>query len=1023
MTPPVALTFQDLVRRLTDYWAGLGCLVWQPHNAEVGAGTMNPATYLFVLGPEPWNVVYLEPSVRPDDARYGENPNRVGRHHQLQVILKPDPGDPQQLYLDSLTAIGIDLAKHDVRFVEDNWESPALGAWGLGWEVWLDGLEITQFTYFQQAGSLDLEPNSVEITYGLERIAMALQDVAHFKDLRWNEHTTFGQLVLDYEQQTSGYYFEHADVDRLRQLYDLYDAEARSALDAGLVRVAHDYTLKCSHVFNVLDARGTIGVTERARFFGRMRELARLTAQRWVESRQALAFPLLTGDTAGWVAGQGDGAGAARGGVRAAPGDAAPPEAAADFVLEVGVEELPPADLNSALQALAERLPPLLAELRLTHGPLAVEGTPRRLVATVRDLAARQAAIEEHVVGPPAAAAFDAEGRPTAAAAGFARKVGVDVAALATVERGGELRVAAVRREAGGAAADALAAALPAMLGSLPFGRAMRWNASRQAFSRPVRWLVALHGRHVVPLAFAGLDAGRTTRGIRPAGSPRIELAAAEDHRKLMRTLGIRTAQAERRDEIARQVDAAARDAGGTAVADPGLLDEVAGLVEQPRALVGRFDADFLALPDVLLVTVMRKHQRYFPVRDADGQLLPAFVAVANGAGIDEAAVRHGNEAVLRARFADAAYFWARDRQHRLDDFTPRLRDVTFQAELGSMLDKVGRLGRLVPRLAALLDVAEDDVATAARAAALAKSDLATAMVMDFTSLQGAMGQVYARLDGEPEAVATAIYEHYLPRGGGDALPATRPGALLALADRLDSLVGLFAVGLKPTGAQDPYGLRRAALGIVRLLAEGELAIRDRRHGLPALVDAAALELPVEATPAVRDELAAFLATRCEVQLRDAGHPADVVAAVLARLAMAPRRAVDVVERLARRVTEPAWPATLTSYARCKRIVRGQPHLDPVARTEVAARLVEPVERALWAAVDAAGHRLEPDGYDDVDAVVDALRDLAPAIDAFFDGVLVMADDPALRAARLTVLHTIAALPDAVADLSKLEGF
>ncbi|MCC7018135.1 MAG: glycine--tRNA ligase subunit beta [Ardenticatenales bacterium] len=1020
MTTPVASTFQDLVRRLTDYWAGQGCLVWQPHNAEVGAGTMNPATYLFVLGPEPWNVVYLEPSVRPDDARYGENPNRVGRHHQLQVILKPDPGDPQQLYLNSLTAIGIDLTKHDVRFVEDNWESPALGAWGLGWEVWLDGLEITQFTYFQQAGSIDLEPNSVEITYGLERIAMALQDVAHFKDLRWNEHTTFGQLVMDYEQQTSRYYFELADVDRLRQMYELYDAEARAALDADLVRVAHDYTLKCSHIFNVLDARGTIGVTERARYFGRMRELARLTAHHWVAQRRELEHPLLHGDTAAWVAGAAAAADAPTLQPPTASTAATPPTEPADFVLEVGVEELPPADLTSALQALADRIPPLLADHRLTAADVVVEGTPRRLLVTMRALAPSQTALEEHVVGPPASAAFAPDGRPTPAAEGFARKLGVDVSALETVERGGELRVAAVRREAGRAAGEVLAEALPAVLGGLPFARGMRWNASRQPFSRPVRWIVALHGNHIVPLAFAGLVADRTTHGIRPAGSPAIALASAEDHRKLMRTIGVPTSPVARRDEILRQVAAAASAAGGHVPDDQGLLDEVAGLVEQPRAFVGRFDEAYLALPDVLLVTVMRKHQRYFPVRAADGRLLPAFIAVANGARIDEAAVRHGNEAVLRARFADAAYFWAQDRKHPLDTYTPKLSDLMFQSELGSILDKVERLERLMPALADYLGVGDEALATARRAAALAKSDLVTSMVTDFTSLQGAMGREYARLSGESEDVATAIYEHYLPRGGGDGLPTAPAGTLLAIADRLDSLIGLFAVGLKPTGAQDPYGLRRAALGIMRLLSEGVLSFDDARHSVTTLIDEVAAQLPVPASPTVKDDVAAFIATRFEVQLRDRGHAPDTVSAVLAVLAARPKQAVDVVRLLERQIAEPGWPVTLTAYARCARIVRGRDTAERLPTfDEAASRLTGPQEQALIAAIRAAG---KVDG-DDASGVFGALARLAAPVNAFFEGVLVMDEDLDVRAARLAIVRWVADLPRNVADLSKLEGF
>ncbi len=260
---------------------------------------MNPATYLRVLGPEPWNVAYVEPSIRPDDGRYGENPNRLYQHYQFQVILKPDPGNPQELYLQSLEALGIDLARHDIRFVEDNWESPALGAWGLGWQVWMDGQEITQFTYFQQAGGVNLDPVSVEITYGLERIAMPLQRVHDFRDIRWGGGLTYGDVKLQAERETSKYAFEIADVDRLREMFDLYEAEAEAALAQDLVLPAQDYVLKCSHTFNVLDARGAVGVTERQGYFGRMRDLSRQVAEAYLAQRQHLEYPFLDHTTGG----------------------------------------------------------------------------------------------------------------------------------------------------------------------------------------------------------------------------------------------------------------------------------------------------------------------------------------------------------------------------------------------------------------------------------------------------------------------------------------------------------------------------------------------------------------------------------------------------------------------------------------------------------------------------------------------------------------------------------------------------
>jgi len=287
------MNFQNVILRLQQFWADYGCLIQQPYDVEVGAGTFNPATLLRVLGPEPWQVAYVEPSRRPTDGRYGENPNRLQHYYQYQVILKPSPLDVQDVYLESLKVLGVNPLDHDIRFVEDDWESPTLGAWGLGWEVWLDGMEITQFTYFQQAGGFDLDPVSVELTYGLERIAMYLQEVDNVYNLRWNDHVTYGQVHHQGEVENSTYNFEKADVKMLFTLFDLYEKEGQSMLEEDLVLPAYDYCLKCSHTFNLLEARGSISVTERTGYIARVRDLAKGCASAYIAQREKLEYPLL----------------------------------------------------------------------------------------------------------------------------------------------------------------------------------------------------------------------------------------------------------------------------------------------------------------------------------------------------------------------------------------------------------------------------------------------------------------------------------------------------------------------------------------------------------------------------------------------------------------------------------------------------------------------------------------------------------------------------------------------------------
>lgn len=1006
MTTP--LSFQEIILRLLSYWQDQGCLVQQPYNVQVGAGTMNPATALRVLGPEPWNVVYVEPSIRPDDGRFGQNPNRMQMHHQLQVILKPDPGDPQERYLKSLETIGIDPRQHDIRFVEDNWESPALGAWGLGWEVWLDGQEITQFTYFQQAGGQTLDPVSVEITYGLDRIALALQGLESVWQVDYGAGISYSDVLLASEVEHCRYYFEVADVEALRGVYDTYEREARRCLEARLITPAHDYNLKCSHLFNVLDTRGAIGVTERANYFRRMRTVARDVAALYVAQRQQLDYPLLHRQL--W---QG----------RAA--DASTPEPAPasvgpgphPFVLEIGSEELPAADLAAAIDQLRAAVPALLTELRLDYDTVEVQGTPRRLVVCVPRLASRQADRETVVKGPPATRAFDPAGAPTQAALGFARSRGVPVTALQVVEDRGGRYVAAVVREAGRPAVEVLAEALPRCIAGIAFAKSMRWNATNVAYSRPLRWLVALYGSQVVPFTYAGVRSGRTSRGLRPYGSPAITIDGAASYARCMQEHRIVTSVEARRAAIAAAVAELARRHGGVYRDDPELLAEVVNLVECPSVLCGRFEERFLALPTAVLVAVMKHHQRYFPVYAPDGQLLPYFIAVRNGDTEHLDTVTAGNEQVLRARFSDAAFFYEQDTQQPLAAYLPRLATLTFQAQLGSMLDKVRRLEQLTPTIAHLLGLTPEETAAAQRAATLAKADLATRMVVEMTSLQGIMGGHYARNSGEPEAVARALAEQY------HTVSHTRPGLALALADRLDSLLGLFAVGLAPRGSNDPFALRRAALGVIE-----NLVANRAPFDLRAALAAAARLLPVrrdgvgaedEATsPRATATIAAvlqFINGRLEGMLRERGLPAAVVRAVLAEQGHNPYAASEAATALAEAIAAPDWQEVLAAYSRCVRITRQLQHTLPVHPESFTM----PAEQSLWAAYQAAA--AVQDGT--VTQLVTALRRLVPAITTFFIEVLVMDEDLAVRHNRLALLQCIASLPRGIAELSHLEGF
>ena len=1005
-----ALDFQTIILTLQQFWAAQGCLIWQPYYSQVGAGTMNPATVLRVLGPEPWNVAYVEPSVRPDDGRYGENPNRFQQHYQFQVILKPDPGNPQEVYLKSLEALGIDPRQHDIRFVEDNWESPALGAWGLGWEVWLDGQEITQFTYFQQAGGMPTNPVSVEITYGLERIAMTLQGVRHFRQLRWNDRILYGDINYMGEYEHSRYYFEIADVERLRQMYTLFEAEANAALAKGLVLPAHDYILKCSHTFNVLDTRGAVGVTERQALFARMRDLSRRVAEAYVEQRKTLEYPWLpkNGTSAAVPAGDPAAQLAALGSLPSQP-------AVRPFLFELGTEELPAADLDSALAQLKDRLPAWLNELRLDYsGDVQVLGTPRRLVISVKDLADRQEDRESVIKGPPADRAFDPQGNPTKAGEGFARSKGVTAADLQVRELDGGKYVVAVVHEAGRPAIQVLSEALPGLIAGLKFDKSMRWNSSNVAFTRPIRWLLALFGEQVVPFAYAGLFSGRSTRGLRFRGADDVNIDIPATYFSFLGSQGIILDPAARRAAVASQVSAILADSGASPRLDDGLLDEVTNLVEAPTALRGHFDETHLNLPPEVLVSVMKKHQRYFPAYLEGSQLQPYFVAVRNGDAQHLQIVADGNEQVVRARFADATFFIKEDLKHKLEELLPRLGTLMFQTKLGSMLDKSQRIAKLVEKLIPVLGLEAAEAETARRAALLCKADLVSHMVVEMTSVQGIMGRYYARLSGEPEEVASAIFEHYLPRSAEDALPTAKAGIVLGIADRLDTLAGLFAAGLAPSGTKDPFAQRRAALGLVQLLTRLNISF-DLSHGLRLAGEGLPIPLAPETLAACLDFIVGRLRSYL-MELPDAFRY-DVVDAVLASQQSNPARVLQAVRQLSGWVARPDWAAILPTYSRCVRITREYKERFTVNQ----AALVVPAEVELYSAVQNALLATHHPGS--IDGFMHAFLPMMPAINKFFVEVMVMVDDPAVRQNRLGLLQGVAALADGVADLSKLEGF
>ena len=714
-----------------------------------------------------------------------------------------------------------------------------------------------------------------------------------------------------------------------------------------------------------------------------------------------------------------------------------------DFLIEIGTEELPPKALRTLADAFITGIGAGLEKASLTHGGILGFATPRRLAVKVERLAAQQP--EQHVRrrGPPLSAAFDNAGAPTRAALAFAASCSSTVEALERIEEGKGSFLYFVGKRAGEHTVQLLPALVQAALDQLPIPRRMHWGEGQALFVRPVHWIVMLFGRDVVPATLLETPTGRHTRGHRFHAPRPLSLATPGAYERTLREKGHVLADfAARRERIRTEVIAAAGAVAGSAMIGEALLDEVTALTEWPVALAGAFEERFLALPREVLISTLEDHQRYFPVEDAHGRLLPAFVTVSNIASRDPPKVRAGNERVVRARLADAAFFWERDRREPLAARRVGLESVTFQAKLGSLGDKTRRLRVLVPDIAALAGASRE---AALRAADLAKCDLLTAMVGEFPELQGIMGCYYARADDEPEEVAVSLREQYLPRSAGDALPATGVGLALAIADKLDTLAGIFAIGEKPSGTKDPFGLRRAALGVQRILIEKGLDL-DLRANLERAV--AGVRADIErlrsaaaggASPAAASlgaealvgELYDFLMERLRAYYLEGAGAAPVPgrAAVTtemfdAVLATRPASSVDFDARLKALSTFLELPEAGSLTAANKRIGNILRKANATAPAEVdVLQLREAAEVRLFDAMGGLRESVAADtAQREYTRALGRLALLRPAVDSFFDQVMVMDENPQLRGNRLSLLAQLRGLFTGIADLSRLPG-
>ena len=679
------------------------------------------------------------------------------------------------------------------------------------------------------------------------------------------------------------------------------------------------------------------------------------------------------------------------------------------LLLEIGTEEVPAHVMPGILSQLKENAAKTFEELRIEYKNIKTLGTPRRSALLVEGLAEQQADLSKENRGPAVNIAFDADGNPTKAAQGFARGQGVKPEELVTKDG----YVYAMVHEKGGQTVDLLGDTLKGLVDGLNFPNNMHWADLDYKFIRPLRWLVALYGQDVIDFEVANVKSGRTSRGHRFLSEGDFEIANAEDYVEACRKASIIVDQNERCEMIRQQIAEVAAANGGQAEVNEDLLEEVLYLVEYPTALCGKFDEKYLALPAEAVITPMRDHQRYFPVLK-DGQLLPLFITIRNGGKEHLETVQHGNERVLRARLEDAQFFFDEDRKKTLEQHGEKLKTVVFQDGLGTIYDKALRLEVLAGYIADAIGANEQDKKDAVRAAKLAKADLVTGMVTEFTELQGVMGREYALLDGETKAVAQAIDEHYMPRFAGDSQPASVAGRIVSLADKIDTIVGTFSRGLIPTGSQDPFALRRQALGIVNMLKEAQYHI-----SLSQLV-AKAMELLKIADAGqqtkLQNDVADFMKLRLKNVLADAGIRYDVVDAVF--VTVDDIYGVFLRAQAVNEAVKQDMEKTIQAFVRTGNIARKAEDVQAAVETDL---LAEQVEKDLCKAYEAAASKVEKEIVaQDYAGAIATLSQLAAPIDAFFDGVMVMDKDEKIKNNRLGLLKLVDNLICQVADFSKI---
>ncbi len=807
------ITFQEIIERLNSFWSNKGCVVGQPYGIEVGAGTANPQTFLRSLGPEPFNVAYVEPSRRPDDGRYGKNPYRLQHYFQYQVILKPAPKNNQELYFEMLDALGIDTKSHDIRFVEDNWESPAIGAWGLGWEVWLDGMEITQYTYFQQVSGIPLDVPVLEITLGLERLAMYIQGVDDYREIMWNKEVKYGDLFEKHEYWQSKHNYETAKIEDLKKLYELNEKQVESQLAVGNYWVAYDYLLKISHIFNVLDSRGVVSVTDRVGKFKKMGHFTKNIGSLYLEEREKMGYPLmkvvkpvehiLTKEKA------------------SRPSSVTKHN---KVVLELYFEELPADfvrqwELNSYESLDIEGC---LKNLGFSFKSFQIHWGVRRIVFEI-DGCSEKGVVKKELFGPLHSIAFDGK-ELNKIGEGFLKKHGANKKDVIKIEKDGKELLGVLKEEVN-LLEEALQILLEKLFSVSPSWKSMRWEVGQKgSFVRPLRNILAFKDDASIGLSYMGVDSSEYTFCTRYYKKNMTQILSADDYLKTMKKLGIIISSTYRKGVIESAVNEG-RDKYEYSPNTEKLIETNTYLVEYPNVKFLKLDEKYVDLPIELISKVLEENQKYI-IRVLKSNPKHIEYGVVANKKDENNIIFKGNMKVLHGRLDDALFYWENDlkSKKKLGDFRDDLENIVFHPKIGSYKEKVFRIEKIVRKVVEKnrLKVSEEILDIALK---LIKNDKASQMVGEFASLEGVIASYYARREGYPKSVASLLSSHYLPTSETSELPKSMEGVLLSFADKLDNIISFTKVGLLPQGSNDPYEVRKNVYNLIRLLKDCEVEV------------------------------------------------------------------------------------------------------------------------------------------------------------------------------------------------------